>query len=204
MKIIQFIKKLNATELGMGSTHETYILVPTDINIDDIFEKENENILFTSKVNKKEYKIRVTKGRETRVVGLGPFYRDFKVLPGSVIIIEKKVNNTNSEYFIDVQNFNNYALFKKFKNGFELIYSTYEENDILIERKIGNNDISITVKDEIKKRSDSPNKTKIYEIKINNVMIFDDVEMLEIDFENAFISKNYNILCNKYTYETRN
>lgn len=28
MKIIQFIKTLNNTELGKGTTHETYILIP--------------------------------------------------------------------------------------------------------------------------------------------------------------------------------
>ena len=41
MKIIQFIKTLNNTELGKGTTHETYILIPKKAEINDIFENEN-------------------------------------------------------------------------------------------------------------------------------------------------------------------
>ena len=37
MKIVQLIKKLNNTELGKTGTHETYIQVPQDLEISDIF-----------------------------------------------------------------------------------------------------------------------------------------------------------------------
>ena len=38
MKIVQMIKKLNNTELGKGGTHDTYVLVPNDLDISDVFD----------------------------------------------------------------------------------------------------------------------------------------------------------------------
>ena len=43
MRIQQFIKSLNNTELGKGSTHEFYVLVPTKVNIIKIFDKTHTN-----------------------------------------------------------------------------------------------------------------------------------------------------------------
>ena len=41
MKSIQLIKQVNNTELGKGGTHETYILIPQDLNVSDLFEENN-------------------------------------------------------------------------------------------------------------------------------------------------------------------
>ena len=49
MEIIQFIKQLNNTELGKGNTHDTYILIPNSIGVDeisDIFEKQDVDYTF--------------------------------------------------------------------------------------------------------------------------------------------------------------
>ena len=37
MKYVQITKKLNNTELGKGGTHETYVHIPQDLNINDLF-----------------------------------------------------------------------------------------------------------------------------------------------------------------------
>lgn len=42
MRIIQIIKELNNTELGKSGTHETYIHVPQDLDVNDIFTKNDE------------------------------------------------------------------------------------------------------------------------------------------------------------------
>ena len=41
LKSIQLIKQVNNTELGKGGTHETYILIPQDLNVSDLFEENN-------------------------------------------------------------------------------------------------------------------------------------------------------------------
>ena len=36
-KITQYVHRPNSTELGLGNTHECYMLVGTDIDMSDIF-----------------------------------------------------------------------------------------------------------------------------------------------------------------------
>ncbi|MEN2594696.1 hypothetical protein, partial [Acinetobacter baumannii] len=61
MKIIQIIKRLNNTELGIGNTHETYILIPSDLDFSDFLLDDEEEFLF--KKNNITYKLnyRLTK-----------------------------------------------------------------------------------------------------------------------------------------------
>ena len=48
ISIRRFVKQLNNTELGKGSTHDTYILIPQNVSIKGIFEKPEQWILFKS------------------------------------------------------------------------------------------------------------------------------------------------------------
>lgn len=43
------IKKLNNTELGKGGTHDTYVLVPNDLDISDVFDTPGAVIDFVDK-----------------------------------------------------------------------------------------------------------------------------------------------------------
>lgn len=103
MEIIQFIKQLNNTELGKGNTHDTYILIPNSIGVDeirDIFEKQDVDYTFKDKENV-EYSIdlKLTVHRENRVVGLGPYYRRKDLKAGDTILLEKRINNEKIEIF---------------------------------------------------------------------------------------------------------
>lgn len=105
MEIIQFIKQLNNTELGKGNTHDTYILIPNSIGVDeirDIFEKQDVDYTFKDKENV-EYSIdlKLTVHRENRVVGLGPYYRRKDLKAGDTILLEKRINNEKIEFLID-------------------------------------------------------------------------------------------------------
>ena len=82
MKSVQVIKKVNNTELGKAATHETYVLVPQELNVSDLFEELEKKYKFVDKVTNKTYELRLTSGREKRIVGLGPFYRDHDVFAG--------------------------------------------------------------------------------------------------------------------------
>ena len=53
VKVVQVIKKLNNTELGKGGTHDTYVLIPQNLDISDLFPIVNEQISFINKENGK-------------------------------------------------------------------------------------------------------------------------------------------------------
>ena len=71
MKIVQLIKQLNNTELGKGGTHDTYVLVPNELDITPIFEQPDVVYEFTDPLSSEKVKVRNTVGREKRIVGLG-------------------------------------------------------------------------------------------------------------------------------------
>ena len=54
MKSVQVIKKVNNTELGKGATHETYVLVPQELNVSDLFEELETKYKFIDKVYSKK------------------------------------------------------------------------------------------------------------------------------------------------------
>ena len=104
MKIIQFIKTLNNTELGKGTTHETYILIPKKAEINDIFENEKINYKFICKNNNNEINLRLratAKRKELRILGLGNYYRENKLNPGDSILLEKIINNGGSMSIVE-------------------------------------------------------------------------------------------------------
>ena len=57
-------KKLNNTELGKSGIHETYIYIPQNLDVSEIFEEPNKKIAFFCPQNSKTYEIRLTTGRE--------------------------------------------------------------------------------------------------------------------------------------------
>lgn len=166
MKSIQLIKQVNNTELGKSGTHETYILIPQDLNISDMFEENNVKYSFVDKNTLKEYKIRLTLGREKRIVGLGPFYSDKKLSAGDKVLLEKRIiSNEKTYYYISVQKASDTVFFQKVQNYFEAL--TTENVAAVLDKEFFNDDnapIRVEYYGEIKKRADSPTKTKVYSI----------------------------------------
>lgn len=166
MKSIQLIKQVNNTELGKGRTHETYILIPRDLNVSDIFEEDNVKYSFIDKASFKEYKIRLTLGREKRIVGLGPFYSDKKLTAGDKVVLEKRIlKDGRKNYYISLQKASNTVFFQKVRSYFEAM--TTENTKYVLDKDFSNdNNASIKVEyyGEIQKRTDSPTKTKVYNI----------------------------------------
>ncbi len=184
MKIIQIIKKLNATEVGKTGTNETYILVPKDCNVLDVFEKNEKVIEFKYKKDlSKTYNIRLQEGREVRIVGLGPFYRDNGVVAGARVILEKRTFNNKSEYFIDYTNDDgSFYLQYRNNNGFTLLTDT-DDKLIILERVfykgvIGN--LELRFREAKKKRKDSKNPTNYYDAYFNGKILNDPFKNNEI------------------------
>jgi hypothetical protein len=86
MKSEKYIKILNNTELGKGTTHECYVLVTGSYNVDNIFTSFiNGTTNFIDKVDNSNIdNIRIQQGRETRIVGLGPYYRKYELNAGII------------------------------------------------------------------------------------------------------------------------
>lgn len=177
MKVIQFIKKVNNTELGKGGTHETYILVPREADVSDIFEKPGKEVPFSDKNNGNIEKIRLTKGGEKRIVGLGPFYSKHKVSAGDSVLIERRMDANGSNYYISVQRYLNNIVLQKIRSGFEILEP--DKCDVLNENVKVLDDgelksISINFLGMIKKRTDSPSETESYEVNIDGIGISDN------------------------------
>lgn len=169
MKSIQLIKQVNNTELGKGGTHETYILIPQDLDVSDLFLETDKEYAFTDKDSGKVYVIRLTSAREKRIVGMGPYYRDNNVMAGDQILLEKRIyDNGEIAYLISLSKAEGVVFFQKVKNFFEAL--TPERATNLLEKQYltpAEETVTVEYHGEIQKRKDSPVMTKVYTIKIN-------------------------------------
>lgn len=170
----QFIKKINETEVGNMGTNETYILVPKKIKISDIFERTNFEYDFKYKKTNNVYKLRLTVGREQRIVGLGPFYRDSNAKAGSRILIEcRESRNGTKEYFLDVVTSDNSILLQVSSSlGLRILNKGINKINKEDEYKIYEHEelypIEIKFLGKYKPRKNSKTKFDYYDLLINN------------------------------------
>ncbi|MFR1449538.1 MAG: hypothetical protein ACLSXC_06035 [Beduini sp.] len=210
MKIIQIVKKLNNTEIGKSGTHETYVHIPQELNISDLFPETDVHKQFIYKRNKQSYQIRCTIGREKRIVGLGDFYRDNDVCAGDEIVLEKHIlPNNESKFYIDLNKLSNILMVQRCKGGFEILNEdrlSFFNNDFntysLGEKRI----LTIEFVASEKKRADSPKTTNIFDIKIDGISAVENYnrkDMIEIQFdvESKIASISKACAWKKYVFE---
>ena len=185
MKSVQVIKKVNNTELGKGATHETYVLVPQELNVSDLFEELETKYKFIDKGTNKPYELRLTSGREKRIVGLGPFYRDHDVFAGDEMLFEKRIKTSGeNEYFVSVNKFHNIVVFQKKKNAFAVL--TPERLGPLLNKELEDflgKKFQISLLGEFKMREDSPELTKLYDVLLDGKSLagnYSNNQMFEI------------------------
>ena len=172
-KIIQYTHRPNKTELGMGNTHETYMLVSSNTDLSCIFPSGIE-VLVEDSDSKKQYKLKSSSGSEFRVNQMGEIYRDYNLQPGDEIIITHITNGLSTKTYVSIRNFNRVVLIVG-SNGTEVI-----NVDRLQSHRIGDgkynlntydkgvkNKLDIAFKESRKKRSDSPNATDYYIVTLN-------------------------------------
>lgn len=166
MKIVQIVKKLNNTELGKGGMNDTYVLIPNDLDITDIFEKVNVPIEFVDKYTREKVKIRSTSGREKRIAGLGQYYRNKNLCAGDEVILERYSAEGQENYYIYTNRHTDNLVIQKSRHGFEIL--TPDRLDSFSERiSQANIDMDIQYTKSEKKRADSPEKTDFYDVKVN-------------------------------------
>lgn len=178
MKSIQLIKQVNNTELGKAGTNDTYILIPQELDISDLFDEVGKEYIFKDKQSDKNYTIRFTWGREKRIVGMGPYYRDNDLSAGDQVLLEKRVyDHGECSYYISLYRAEDTVYFQKVKNFFEALNT--EKIDALLNNTFARSDgkmIKIEYYGDIQKRKDSPVMTKVYNITVGDENIQKDYQ----------------------------
>lgn len=170
LKVVQVIKKLNNTELGKGGTHDTYVLIPSELNISDIFDTPDVPVTFTDKVTQEGISVRNTVGREKRIVGLGDYYRANNLSAGDEIIFERREITGQSEYYIGVRKYLDLLAFRKLEDGYEIL--TPERIDRIVKAtELMERRIEVNFMGMARKRYDSPESTAYYDILISGTSI---------------------------------
>jgi hypothetical protein len=179
MKILQFIKSLNNTELGKSGTNETYVLVSKNVKgIENLFDNSNRN---PSLINLKNggviSTVHITMGGEFRINGLGDFYRANNASAGDEIIFERRDN----QFYININSKTNTIVFQKNSKGFEVLnierLAVSSFDNVIYNGLSGKLDIEFKVSD--KKRSDSPINTDFYTLKFNNTDLLNFIKSNE-------------------------
>jgi hypothetical protein len=204
MRVQQFIKKLNNTELGKGNTHECYVLVSSKVpKMDEFFDDQNlrPNFQLLTRATNFNSAIHVTKNREFRINGLSEYYANNDANAGDEILFERRDNNGITEFFLDFKQKNKTITFQRNTKGFEALNidrlaTKLVNKNFLIQCQFNNNicDLLIRFKESSKKRSDSPDLTNFYQILVDGVDILNDFrnnDYLELDYrnENAVFKK---------------
>ena len=172
-RIIQYIHRLNKTEVGKGTTHESYLLIDSKTDISDICPPGVE-VIVADPLNNRTYKLKSVKGSEFRVNQMGPIYRDYDVRPGDEIILTQYKKGADIKNILSVNTFKRVCISTKggeseivnldrlspFSCGERQYSFPIIDNDVEKQVVIG----FLTSK---KKRSDSPTETDYYSILVD-------------------------------------
>ena len=198
MKVQQYIKKLNNTDSGQGTSHIAGVLVLKD-SLEDVRKllsgHEDMNLEFNDRISKvKINKVRFGYKRgskEWRITGLNSFYTSNSVRAGDEVLFERRDFDGIVEFNIDLNINKNLIFFQKNNKGFEAL------NFDRLENKLSNGIYTLNVmylgqtstldvkfKELSKKRSDSPKETNFYDLIINGNSIskaFKSDEYIELE-----------------------
>ena len=175
--ISQYIHRPNTTELGLGNTHETYLLVGTNFDLSSIFTPGVEVNVIDSRSGK-TYALKAASGSEFRINQMGPIYKDYQVAPGDEIAFTAIKRGKTTHIFFTVNKFER-VIFYVDKKGVEinniekLEAYTIGEREYRVNYSERGNTITadIKFKEAKKKRADSPNDTDFYEVSLNGTPI---------------------------------
>lgn len=203
MKIVQIIKRVNNTELGKGTTHETYILVPNDLDISDIFPQAGVEYIFFDKYSGKKYTLRNTVGRESRIVTLKQYYKDTNLCAGDELVLERQIKKDISTWLIYTKKHADNLVLQKSRYGYEILTPDRKTSFLTAAKAIGVN-ISIEFSQSRKKRSDSPYETNFYDVNLPGINLADfggNKEGIELTIRNGRINVSGFFGWKKYVYE---
>lgn len=176
-KIIQYTHRPNMTELGLGNTHETYLLVDAKTDMSNVFPPNVETTVEDTATGQL-YILKSAKGNEFRINQMGPIYRDHKVMPGDEIIITHFETDEEKRNILTVINYNRVCLSvngnrTEIVNIERLQDFLQKDNSYSINAEVDGvkSNIIINFLESKKKRSDSPKETDYYNVTINGIQL---------------------------------
>lgn len=184
-----YIATLNNTELGKGSTHECYVLVPRQVSIESLFNNKIDKKLRFKDDNDRVYdKIRLTIGREKRIVGMSDYYDELDLSAGDKIIFRKKTQLDNTDYFVSSIKYSDKIIFNKYNKsmGFEvqtnLLIKELQDQPFILDilHKGQMKKLKIEFYSSEKKRKDSPTTTDFYNLYLDEVSINEQYERSDL------------------------
>ena len=178
-RIIQYIHRPTLTELGMGNTHDRYLVVDSDKDLSNVFPL-GVGVNLTDTVSNKVYQVysKVETG-EFRLKRLGDIVDDYHMEPGDEIVITHYELSGNVLDMLTVNECGRVLLNPgKRKDGkiedFEIVnierlpgYTANKEYSYTCEYNGSQKDIQISFIGARKKRSDSPIETKFYSVQFD-------------------------------------
>lgn len=192
MKIESFIKRLNATELGVGVTNDTYIAIPRDVDLSQMLENQQamtifdrvEGVLYTPENSNIKY-VQTGQNNQERISGLGQYFRRVGANVGDEILIEKIEDGDSCILYLDF-NHRDVIVFQKNKDWVEILtpqrMETYKTgNDYSIDVIYQNKRVKLDVKylgQKMKKKT-SPADTAAYDLLIDSKSILPNYEYLD-------------------------
>ena len=185
--IRQYVHRPNTTELGLGNTHETYMLVNSNIDLTNMFPPSIE-VEVEDTITHKLYTLKSANGREFRVNQMGQIYRDYNVKPGDEIQFTQIEKSGLSKLYFFVSNYNRVVLSVDNK-GVELSnedsLKEFSDNEnrcyklTVFDRGVSS-ELIIKFKGSKKKRNDSPNETDFFDATLKDVPLTSGTHYLTI------------------------
>ena len=199
-KITQYIHRPNNTELGKGNTHETYMLIPSNIDVSSIFPSSVE-VVVTDSISGKKYRLKSAYTKEFRVNQMGDIYRDYKVEQGDEVVFTFIQTQHQQFRFVTINKYNRIVISSS-KKGSEISnldrIESFKQSNNSYRIKIYNagtySDLVISFLSSQKKRQDSPTLTDFYNVQLAGNSIVDGTHYVTLGERNTFATLE------KYTY----
>jgi hypothetical protein len=180
MKVEQFIRKLNNTELNKKNTNDAYVRISKDIQAEvpkDFFEElDSHNIKVIDKKTKSNVDNWVRfqhypSNNEYRIVNLSSIYKSYEASAGDFVYIEKIQMDSSTHYEIYMKTYPKVCL--KYSNStkaFEILNEAEVRQMRVLDHDLVLNYEGQEIKSKIqfalskKKRNDSPIESRFYTI----------------------------------------
>ena len=203
MKITQFIKQLNGTEVGEHGTNDSYAAIPNNIAVDlaEILPTDEPLELTdvtNGKIYKPEHNIRLQQTNQNsqfRIAGLGQFFTDYNTTPGDRFLLEIHDDGKKQKLLIGLYHRPDVIVLQKLVskgvNGMIILNKDrFEERATgrILKEKLyadGNlSNIEVHYLYRGKKKENSKDETDIYDLQLDGASILDrykNDEYVEID-----------------------
>lgn len=177
MRIQSFVKRLNATELGLGVTKDSYIAIPGEVDLSGMLTNQQAMTIYDRKTgclfdasNSNIKYVQTGQNNQERISGLGQYYVMTDAKVGDEILIERIDVGGKTSFTLDLHH-RQAIVFQKNREYVEILPNEHLDqyaagNDYILEVVCEGVVHVLEVKfiKEAKKKKTSPKVTKFYDL----------------------------------------